>query len=121
MNSHVLIAWGSHCDIPPWHGWIMSYGASTLKQEAVLNMSPNGDGAGIWQSGDGLAADSSGNIYFATGNGSYDGRTKADYGDSIIKLTRPSGGQFTVADWCPRPARGLSTRFAANMAYFVQL
>ena len=35
-NGHVVIGWSSHCDIGPWHGWIMSYNASTLAQEGGL-------------------------------------------------------------------------------------
>ncbi len=58
-----------------------------------------GSASGVWQSGDGLSADAAGNIYFATGNGTYDGPTSGDYGDSIMKLSGPSGGQFTLADW----------------------
>jgi len=50
-------------------------------------------------SGDGVAADSTGNLFFATGNGSYDGSSADDYGDSILKLLPPSGGSFAVADW----------------------
>lgn len=97
-NGHVVIAWASHCDNGPYHGWVMSYNASSLAQEAVLNTSPNGGLAGIWMSGDGLAADSNGNLFFSTGNGTYDGSTNGDYGDSIVKLAGPSGG-FSVADW----------------------
>jgi hypothetical protein len=96
-NGHVVIAWASHCDIGPYHGWVMSYSASTLAQEAVFNTSPNGGLDGIWQSGDGVASDAAGNLYFATGNGTYDGIT--GYGDSIVKLSGPTGGAFTVADW----------------------
>ena len=48
-------------------------------------------------SGGGLAADSSGNIFFATGNGTWNGTT--DYGDSIVKLGPPSGGNFPVLDY----------------------
>jgi hypothetical protein len=99
QNGHVVIAWTSHCDIGPYHGWVMSYGATTLAQEAVFNASPKGEQGGIWMSGDGVAADSNGNLYFATGNGTYDGSTHSDYGDSIVKLTGPSGGAFNVADW----------------------
>jgi len=96
-NGHVVIGWGSHCDISPWHGWVMSYSASTLAQEAAFNTSADGSGNGVWMSGGGLAADSNGNIFFATGNGTWNGTT--DYGDSIVKLGPPSGGNFPVLDY----------------------
>jgi Chitobiase/beta-hexosaminidase C-terminal domain len=96
-NGHVIIGWSSHCDNPPWHGWVISYSASTLLQEAVFNTSPNGSYNGVWMSGGGLAADSSGNVFFATGNGPWDGTT--DFGDSIVKLGLPSGGSFPVLDY----------------------
>ena len=96
-NGHIVIAWASHCDIGPYHGWVMSYNASTLAQEAVLNTSPNGGLAGIWMAGDGLAVDASGNLYFSTGNGTYDGTT--GFGDSLVKLAPPANGTFAVTDW----------------------
>jgi len=96
-NGHVVIGWASHCDTNPWHGWVMSYNASSLAQEAVYNTSPDGYGNGVWMAGNGLAADSGGNIYFATGNGTWNGTT--DIGDSIIKLGPPSGGTFPVVDY----------------------
>jgi hypothetical protein len=98
-NGHVIIGWAGHCEIPPYHGWVMSYSASALAQEAVINLSPNGSAAGTWMSGDGIAADLSGNLFFATGNGTYDGATSGDYGSSIVKLSSPTGGKFTVEDW----------------------
>ena len=98
QNGHVVIAWASHCDNGPYHGWVMSYNAGTLAQEAVFSTNPNGGLDGIWMSGDGLATDASGNIYFATGNGTYDGAASNDYGDSVIKLSGPTGG-FAVTDW----------------------
>jgi hypothetical protein len=98
-NGHVVIAWASYCDNPPYQGWVISYSAATLAQEAVMNAAPNGADAGVWMSGDGVAADANGNIFFATGNGTYDGTASSDYGDSIIKLGPPSAGTFPVLDW----------------------
>ena len=96
-HGHVIMGWGSHCDFPPWHGWLMSYNASTLAQEAAFLTTPNGDAGGIWLSGADIAADSSGDIYIVTGNGTWNGTT--DYGDSIVKLGPPSGGKFPVLDY----------------------
>jgi hypothetical protein len=96
-NGHVVIGWSSHCDQDPWHGWVISYSASTLSQEAVFNTSPNGSKDGVWMSGGGLAADASGNIYFATGNGTWNGTS--DFGDSIVRLGPPAGGSFPVVDY----------------------
>jgi hypothetical protein len=102
-NGHVIIAWASHCDLGAYHGWVMSYNAATLAQEAVLNTSPNGALAGVWMAGGGPSADSSGNIYLATGNGTFDanGATAPnnDYGDSVVKLGPPSGGTFPVSSY----------------------
>jgi Chitobiase/beta-hexosaminidase C-terminal domain/Legume lectin domain len=100
-NGHVVIAWASHCDNGPYEGWVMSYAAGTLAQEGVFTTEAddtNGFFGGIWMSGDGVAADATGNLFLATGNGDYRSAT-GDWGDSILKLTGPAGGTFTVADW----------------------
>jgi len=96
-NGHVVIAWSSHCDVDPWHGWVMSYAAATLAQEGVFNPSANGRANGVWMSGGGMAADANGNIFVVTGNGSWNGTT--DFGDSIVKLGPPSGGAFPIVDY----------------------
>jgi hypothetical protein len=104
-NGHVVIGWSSHCDNDPWHGWVISYSASTLTQEAAFNTSPNGQRNGVWMSGGGPAADASGNIYFSTGNGTWSatptgsGTYTGDFGDSIVKLAPPTGGSFPVLDY----------------------
>ena len=95
-NGHVIIGWASHCDKSPWHGWVISYDAATLAQEAVYNSSPTGYANGIWMSGSGLAADTSGNIYASTGNGSWN---STDRGDSVLKLGAPSNSTFPVLDY----------------------
>lgn len=81
-NGNVYIAWAGQA-----HGWVMAYNAQTLAQVAVFNTTPNGTLGGVWQSGNGLATDSAGNIYFATGDGTFDASTGGvDYGDTLLKL-----------------------------------
>jgi len=87
-NGNVYIAFGSNgCDYHAY-GWVMAYTASTLQQVDVINLNPNANyGASVWQSGGGIAADSSGNLYFATANGKFDANTGGpDFGDSVLKL-----------------------------------
>ena len=100
-NGHVIIAAGSHCDSGPWYGWVFSYSASTLLQQAVLNIEPSGHCAGIWMSGGGVAADTAGNLYLATGNGDFGPNyaSPVNFGDSILKLSPPANGTFSIADW----------------------
>ena len=100
-GGHVIVAWASHCDFGPYHGWVMSFSASTLAPEGVFNTSPNGINSGIWMSGSGPAADSNGNIYFAIGNGTFDvdiasAPNHNDYGDALLKLGPPNGTTFPV-------------------------
>ena len=93
-NGLVSVAFGSHGDAGLWHGWLMNYKAADLsKPPAVFQVSPSGQGGAIWQSGRGVAADDSGNIYFLTGNGNYDG--KQNFAESFVKLN-PS---TTLTDW----------------------
>ncbi|HVX63177.1 MAG TPA: LamG-like jellyroll fold domain-containing protein, partial [Pirellulales bacterium] len=96
-NGVVYIAFSSHGDdFPDWHGWVFGYDATTLQQVMVYNDSPNGNGGGIWMGADGLASDSTGDIYFTTGNADFDANTGgADYGDSAERIS-PSG---TVVDY----------------------
>jgi hypothetical protein len=105
LNGVVYTAWASHCDIPPYTGWIIGYSASTLAQTSVLNVTPNGSEGAIWMSGAGLAADSAGNIYFLDANGDFDTNlnptgfpNNGDYGNAFMKLST-SGNQLAVADY----------------------
>jgi hypothetical protein len=109
LNGIVYIAFAAHGDNGPWHGWILAYNASTLKQTSVWCSSANGIGAGIWMSGSGIASDNlnptgnspGGRLFVATGNGTFDAKTPytntMDYGDSIVRL-HLNNGVMTVAD-----------------------
>ena len=89
LNGAVYIGWASHGDNGPYHGWVIGYDASTLAQVGVYCTTPNGGLGGVWMSGGGLAADSSGNIFFETGNGTF--QAGSDYGDSFLKLSASNG------------------------------
>ena len=92
-HGRVYVGYASHCDKEPYHGFLLSYDASTLKQEAVLNTSPGGGGASIWQSGQAPSIDADGNVYLDTGNGSWNGTTQ--FSESFLKLS-PS---LRILDW----------------------
>jgi hypothetical protein len=89
LNGTVYMGWGSHCDSGPWHGWVMGYNATTLKQTFAFLSTPNGSAGGVWTSGAGLAADYDGpkgtpRIFEATGNGSFD--SNGDWSESVLNL-----------------------------------
>ncbi|MBZ5694557.1 MAG: PQQ-binding-like beta-propeller repeat protein [Acidobacteriia bacterium] len=100
LNGMLYLAYASHCDSTPYHGWIFAYDAATLSQKAIFNESPNGRMGGFWMSGAGIAADSNGNIYIVSGNGNFDtGHVPAtDLGDTILKLFF-DGTTLSLADY----------------------
>ena len=109
LNGAIYTTWTSHCDAPNYTSWVISYNESNLAQKSVLNLTANGatqggKEGGIWMAGAGPAADSSGNIYFLIGNGTFDTTlsngfpSHGDYGNSFVKLSA-SGSSLTVPDY----------------------
>jgi outer membrane protein assembly factor BamB len=105
LNGVIYTTWTSHCDIAPYTGWIIGYNAQTLKQTGVLNITPNGEGGAIWQSGAGPAADPQGSIYIEAANGTFDTVLDArgfpalgDFGNSFLRISF-SGARLSVADY----------------------
>ena len=96
LNGTIYFGFSSHGDQPPFHGWVFGYNATTLKQTMEWSSSPNTSNGGVWMDGDGIASDSTGDLYFITGDGDMDANTGGlDYGDSFMKMS-PSG---QVQDW----------------------
>ncbi len=105
MNGQIYLGFSSHCDDGPYQGWLMAYNESGLAQTSVLNVTPNGGDGAIWMAGAGLAADSSGNIYFLDANGTFDTSLDAngfpadgDYGNAFMKIST-AGNSLSVADY----------------------
>ena len=94
-NGYVYVTFGSHGDAAPYHGWIVSYSAQNVQnQAAIFNATPNGSAGAIWQSGRGPAADAAGNVYAVTSNGDSD--FTSNFSSCTLKL---DPNQLTIADW----------------------
>ena len=109
VNHSVLyLAFASHEDATPFHGWVLAYSAANLQHLATYNDTPNtphplvgdgGGGGGIWMSGQGLVADSNNFIYLITGNSvRANENMPLDYGESFLKLGL-SGNALSVLDY----------------------
>jgi hypothetical protein len=113
LNGNVYIAYGSNGDQLPYNGWLFAYsaqGTGVLHQVAIFCTSPNKGASAIWQSGDGPAADTSGNIYVATGNGPFDLNTGGpDAGNTILKLSLQAGALVRLDYFTPFNTGELTT------------
>jgi hypothetical protein len=98
-NGVVLIAWASHEDLKPYHGWIMGYDAATLAKVATFCVTPDGYEGGIWQGGRAPTIDAAGNAYFVTGNGPWDG--SRNFGNSVLKFSVSRGGMSLLSYFTP--------------------
>jgi hypothetical protein len=121
FNGYVYVAFGAHGDNGPYHGWLFSYDASTLKQTAIFNSSPQGKGNGIWHSGAAPAAETINGVprmFFAVGNFFNTGAggptptppytSTQNYSNAVVRMNL-SGGEMQVADqWTPFDTVALS-------------
>jgi hypothetical protein len=102
LNGIIYIAWSSHCDWGPYHGWLMGYNKTSLQQEVVYNTTPEGHQGGVWMSASAPSADEAGNIYLAVGNGSVgvadDPGNLVNRSESALKLTR-AGSTLAVSSF----------------------
>ena len=78
-----------------YHGFVLGYNATNLSQVCAFNATPTGSEGAVWSGGMAPAADANGNIYIMTGNGTFDGATNNDFGESMIKLN----GNLSVLDY----------------------
>ena len=94
-STTVYVATAGTHDTEPFHGWLFGYSLSTLQQTAILNLTPNGQEGGVWQSVRAPVIDTNGFLYVESGNGDYDG--VSNFGESIVKLSTAQG--LNVTDW----------------------
>jgi hypothetical protein len=108
LNGQVILAFGSHGDNGPYHGWLMAYDGATLQQTAIYNTSPNGSGNGIWMSGAAPAVDTvvtSGRVFFSNGNGSFNAQepyaNSQSFGNAVERVDLTSNGFQAMDEWTP--------------------
>ena len=97
-NGTVYLGFASHCDSSPYHGWLFAYDETTFEQKGVFVTTPNGGEGGFWMSGAGFAADANGNIFGATGNGTFSQSNPLELGDSILRFNF-SNGILSLTDY----------------------
>jgi len=104
-KGQVIVAFGSHQDKQPYHGWVMSYryDGTGFVQTGIFVTTPTGDTSwpvcafllnncahgGIWQTGRAPAVDPDGRVLLFVGNGKNDLRsdsTNVNFGNSFLAL-----------------------------------
>jgi hypothetical protein len=85
LNGVVYLGFASHCDQGAYHGFVLGCSATNLSLLYTFNATPTGSEGGIWSCGMAPAADTNGNIYIMTGNGTFDGTQ--NFGMSMVKLS----------------------------------
>ena len=105
MDGVIYAGFGGHCDYGPYQGWV--FGVSTAGQITArwVDNTSGSDGAGIWQSGVGLASDGAGSILLSTGNGGAPSTPTAgtsppgSFGESVVRLHVNPSGTLTPVDF----------------------
>jgi outer membrane protein assembly factor BamB len=108
MNGVVYAGFGSHCDNPPFQGWLV--GVSTAGQ-VTTKWATSAHGGSIWQAGGGLVSDGPGQILFSTGNdegvaGEWDppeglgsAPPEGKLGESVVRVKVQPSGTLQATDF----------------------
>lgn len=107
-NGNIYVGFGAFDGFYPTqaHGWVFAYNATTLAQVGVFsttrgNLQDDTYLGALWGGGTGIAADDTGNVFFATGDGALDGAF--DFGDSLVRLP-PNLGSSQLQFFAPSDA-----------------
>ena len=102
-NGVVYIAFASHGDNTPYHGWLFAYNAAHVNQQlGFFNSTPNGSDGGFWGGGGGPSIDAAGNLFMITGNGTFDATggsftSNNNFAMSVLKFSTNNG--VTLVDY----------------------
>lgn len=110
INGNVWVAFASHGDVEPYHGWLLGYSAADISQQTyIFNDTPNGSEGGIWMGSNGPSSDENGNIFLNSGNGDFDDNysgfgdsndsNQSNYSSSSLRLTPGPNKSVRVRDF----------------------
>jgi len=111
-NGTIYIAYGSYGGQGDYHGWLLGYDSTSLQQSGVFDVTPDTSQGGIWQSGGGPSADSSGDVFVVTGDGTFNvNRGEKSYSNSFLRFGTAAGlsaaaDYFTPCDQATLQAAG---------------
>lgn len=95
----VYAGFGSWCDVPPFHGWLIGFSAASLARTIVYNDSPDTYGGGLWESQAGITVDAHGHLFLVSGDGPFDlDRGGRDAGDTVLEMI-PQDDTLRVVDY----------------------
>jgi hypothetical protein len=114
--ANVYVGFGSYCDVLPYSGYVagvsFNYSTSSFSPAAPSNWVFDTQGGqtvqsgGVWMGGAAPAVDSAGNVYVATGNGTWNGTTY--FGESVVKIATTSAGLVAVDYYTPNDFANLN-------------
>lgn len=105
MNGVVYAGFGGHCDITPFHGWIVGVSTSGQIKTMWATTENTHNGAALWMGGGGIASDREGQILFATGNswspnkGPGNQPHEGHLGDSVVRAQVEPDGSLKPKDF----------------------
>src|SRR5215472_9527049 len=100
----IYVAFASNADSGLYHGWVIAYDATSMRQVGAWVSTPNGYQGGIWMSGCGITADDDGDLYLSIANGPFDvygEQPGVNFSDSVVKLRHGEGGIGLVDFFTP--------------------
>jgi hypothetical protein len=103
-KGRIYVAFASNADYGMYHGWVIAFDGTSLRQVGAWVSTPHGYQGGIWMSGCGISADAQGDLYLSISNGPFDAFGQppgVDYGDSVVKLRPDQQGLKLVDSFTP--------------------
>jgi hypothetical protein len=105
LNGTVYAAFGSHCVLTPYNGYVAGVNVSTkaMTMWSTENGSANEAGS-IWQAGSGLMSDGPGRVFFMSGNGispapGPGNKPPGHLAESVVRLSVNSKGGIQAKDF----------------------